>query len=123
MYALLAAAIDAARAAGVSRLSLAAVPRASRRRRAGHPPDGGLARFKTAFAPRWEPLYLCAPSWWALGITAADIARAVLRPAPLASAPPPAHGEANEIAPAAAAWHRFAEGPPAGRAAPLRREL
>lgn len=123
MYALLTAAIDAARAAGIPRLSLAAVRRAPRRRRTGHPPDGGLARFKAAFAPRWEPLYLCAPSWWALGLTGADIARAVLRPAPLASAPPPAHGAPNGIAPAAAAWHSFAEGPLAGRAAPLRQEL
>ena len=119
MYALLAAAIDAARAAGIRRLSLAAVPSAPRRRRAGYPPDGGLTRFKSAFAPRWEPLYLCAPSRWALGIVAADIARAIFRPAPLATAPPPAQSAANEIAPAAAAWHMFADRPPAGRAAPL----
>ena len=123
MYALLAAAIDAARAAGIPRLSLAAVSRAQHGRRAGYRADGGLARFKTAFAPRWEPLYLCAPAWWALGIVAADIARAVFRPAPLASPQRAAHFAPNEIAPAAAAWHSFAEGPLVGRAAPLHQEL
>jgi len=120
MYALLTAAIDAARAAGIPRLSLAAVPCAQHRRKARHPPDGGLTRFKAAFAPRWEPLYLCAPSCWALGLAAADIARAIFRPAPLASPQMAAHFAPNEIAPAAAAWHSFAEGPPVGRAAPLR---
>ena len=55
------AAIAAARAAGIARLSLAAVP-AERgvtaplaRRRAG------LAQFKRSFAPRWEPRYHAAP--------------------------------------------------------------
>jgi phosphatidylglycerol lysyltransferase len=123
MYALLAAAIDAARAAGIPRLSLATVSRAQHGRRAGYRADGGLARFKTAFAPRWEPLYLCAPAWWALGIVAADIARAVFRPAPLASPQRAAHFAPIEIAPAAAAWHSFAEGPLVGRAAPLHQEL
>jgi phosphatidylglycerol lysyltransferase len=123
MHALLAAAIDAARDAGIPRLSLAAVPRAPRRQRAGRRPDSGLTRFKTAFAPQWEPLYLCAPSPCALAVTAADIARAILRPAPLASAPPLAHFPSNEIAPAAAAWQRMAMRPPAFLGALLRKDL
>ena len=85
-----------------------------------HPPDGGLTRFKAAFAPLRESLYLGAQSRGALGIVASDIARAVFLPAPLASVLPPAQFALNEIAPAAAAWHMFADRLPVGRAAPLR---
>ena len=123
MHALLAAAIDAAREAGSPRLSLAAVPRVPGRHRARRRTDGGLTRFKTAFAPQWEPLYLCAPSPCTLVVTAADIARAVLRPAPLASAPPLAHFPSNEIAPAAVAWHRMPMRPPVCQGALLRKDL
>lgn len=123
MYALLAAAIDAARSAGIPRLSLAAVPRPARRRRRGQTSDSGLARFKAAFAPHWEPLYLCAPSRLAMAIAAADIARAVLRPAPLASVPASAHLEANEFAPATATWQGMPLRPPLERGALLRKEL
>jgi phosphatidylglycerol lysyltransferase len=123
MHALLTAAIDAARNVGIPRLSLAAVPLSPRRHRAGRRPDNGLTRFKAAFAPHWEPLYLCAPSPCALAVTAADIARAVLRPAPLASAAPLSHGHSNEIAPAAAAWQRMAMRPPDFPGALLRKEL
>jgi hypothetical protein len=49
--------------------------------------------------------------------------RAGLRPAPLASAAPPAHVRSNEIAPAAAAWQRMAMRPPAFPGAQLRKEL
>ena len=49
--------------------------------------------------------------------------RAVLRPAPLASAAPPAHVRSNEIAPAAAAWQRMAMRAPAFPGALLRKEL
>ena len=49
--------------------------------------------------------------------------RAGLRPAPLASAAPPAHVRSNEIAPAAAAWQRMAMRPPAFLGALLRKEL
>ena len=49
--------------------------------------------------------------------------RAVLRPAPLASAAPLAHVHSNEIAPAAAAWQRMAMRPPAFLGALLRKEL
>ena len=123
MYALLAAAIDAAASAGIPRLSLAAVPRPARRPRSGKTSDGGLARFKAAFAPQWEPLYLCAPSRLAMAIAAADIARAVLRPAPLASVRASAHLEPNEIAPDTATWQGMALRPPVKRGALLRKEL
>lgn len=123
MYALLAAAIDAAHSAAIPRLSLAAVPRPARRPRSGKTSDGGLARFKAAFAPQWEPLYLCAPSRLAMAIAAADIARAVLRPAPLASVPATAHLEPNEIAPDTATWQGMALRPPEKRGALLRKEL
>lgn len=97
MHALVAAAIADAAAAGVPRLSLAAVPigarpddRAGARRGLAHRLTRhagrraeGLARFKAAFAPRWQTLYLAAPGPGALALAAAEIARAVLRPDPL----------------------------------------
>jgi hypothetical protein len=49
--------------------------------------------------------------------------RAVLHPAPLASAAPFAHVRSNEIAPAAATWQRLAMRPPAFLGALLRKEL
>lgn len=45
--------------------------------------SGGLARFKQAFAPRWQPLYMAAPTLPQLVLGAADIRRAILQPAPL----------------------------------------
>lgn len=90
--ALIAAAIEDARAAGLSRLSLAALPAApdregrltARLRRAVAARHGaaGLARFKTAFAPRRAPLYAAAPSRAALVIALADLALAVHKPPP-----------------------------------------
>ena len=101
MQALVAAAIDAARAAGADRLSLAAAP--APRRLAAHLPGRvparlrrrlaarlsareaacGLRRFKDGFAPRWQPLYLAAPSRPALLVAAADLALHIRAPAPL----------------------------------------
>ncbi|WP_343115457.1 phosphatidylglycerol lysyltransferase domain-containing protein [Ostreiculturibacter nitratireducens] len=93
MHALIAAALAAAREAGLSRLSLAALPpdigssggpAAKLLRRAeaatGSP---GLRQFKSSFAPDWQTLYIAAPSRTALLVAGLDIARAIARPEPL----------------------------------------
>lgn len=87
---LIVAAINAAAAYGCPRVSLAAVPwtgadknpivRALRQRflcKSGHI---GLKRFKSAFAPNWETLYLAAPSHIALTVASMDILRRVTAP-------------------------------------------
>ncbi|MFC4668558.1 phosphatidylglycerol lysyltransferase domain-containing protein [Seohaeicola nanhaiensis] len=86
MHALITAAIRAAAAAGVPRLSLAAVPDHRLSRDSG----SGLAQFKASFAPRWEPLYLAAPDAPALALAAADLARTIFWPGPAASPSPQA---------------------------------
>lgn len=82
-HALVTAAIRGAAADGIPRLSLAALPHprlADRLARLGLPaPGAGLAQFKRAFAPDWETLWIAAPGWPALVLTAAEIARAVHR--------------------------------------------
>lgn len=109
MRALIRHAIDAAAAAGIPRLSLAAslaprpLPRALRRF-AGHD-DTGLARFKQAFAPRWQTLYLCAPHWPAVAIAGAEIARAVRNPAPLHPQSAQDHHAEYAFATRPPAWH------------------
>jgi phosphatidylglycerol lysyltransferase len=81
-------ALAEAKARGVRRLSLAAVPEAVftgkglvgrmvRRR------FSGLWQFKAAFAPRWERRYMAAPSMGALAVAAAEVVLAVHRPPPL----------------------------------------
>lgn len=91
--ALIAAAIEDARAAGLRRLSLAALPaaparegpltgRLRQRLAAGGGGAAGLARFKTAFAPRRAPLYAAAPGRAALAVALADLALAVHKPPP-----------------------------------------
>ncbi|MEI4487098.1 phosphatidylglycerol lysyltransferase domain-containing protein [Frigidibacter sp. MR17.14] len=94
LQALIVEAIAAARAARIPRLSLAAVsaaadPRApgplwalARRLGLGRE-TAGLAQFKRAFAPDWEPRYLAAPGPVALLVAAVEITRAVHRPEPL----------------------------------------
>lgn len=107
MQALVHAAIDAARAAGVPRLSLAAVPdHAPLRRRwlapvARHVGDGaGLRQFKAGFGPRWQPLYAAAPGPLRLSLALADIARIVhAAPAPANRNTPHEKDENYELAP------------------------
>ncbi len=94
MMALLVAAIEAARNAGIEELSLAALPLppawlpARLRPRydawAGSP---GLARFKHGFGPGYRPLYMAAPSRAGLLRAAVEIGAAIHRPAPLDAMP------------------------------------
>ena len=92
IYAMISHALEMARWLGVRELSLAAVPEAAfgltgpwaalvQRATRG---SVGLAQFKSAFAPAWRRLYIAAPSRLALLIGGLDVARAILRPAPLA---------------------------------------
>lgn len=99
MQALIHTAIEAARGAGVARFSLAALPpEAARvegpgaliwRRAEAQAGAAGLRQFKMSFAPSLAPRYIAAPSHAALALAAADIARAIHRPAPLAQSPAP----------------------------------
>lgn len=94
MQALIVRAIADAATLNLSRLSLAAVPLAAlcsapKGRIAGliHRLSGGnqagLARFKSAFVPEWQTLYIAAPHKPALALAASEIAREVHFPAPL----------------------------------------
>ena len=116
MHLLIQTAISDAARLGLPRLSLAAVPslaphpsRALRLVRAALDDCAGLARFKSSFAPQWQPLYLLAPNRATLALAAAEIARAVLRPQALPAA---ATGEIDlhhgdyEFASARPPWHR-----------------
>ena len=79
---------EAAGAAGVPRLSLAAVPvppdtrdpaplRLLRHRLETASGGGGLRQFKQTFAPAWETLYIAAPSLPALAAGALDVTREI----------------------------------------------
>ncbi len=102
MHALVAEAIRDAAALGIARLSLAALPCRAElftgisvplRRRLEHLPCvAGLARFKSAFAPRRERLYIAAPTPAALVLAALDIAREIHAPAPLPDSNAPGAG-------------------------------
>ncbi len=111
------AALHAAQKAGVQHLSLAAVPIGARTAEAGIVArlgrclqgDGmrGLDQFKSGFAPRWQRLYIAAPSGLALLLVGAEIWHRVCRPAPLAKTSHPAgQGAEYEIAYRCNPWQR-----------------
>ncbi|MEX0304054.1 MAG: phosphatidylglycerol lysyltransferase domain-containing protein [Leisingera sp.] len=97
-HALVRAGIAAAAEAGISRLSLAAVPD----HRLAKGIDRGLRRFKACFAPQWEPRYMAAPNWLQMALCIAELARLVHRPPAVlpAAAGAQTHNEdeENEIA-------------------------
>ncbi len=111
MHSLIQAAVEDATREGVRRLSLAAVPEAAfgksahshaRLLRTLTRDDGaGLARFKSAFAPRWQPLYMATSHRAALPFAAAAIARVILHPPPIEQD----HAD-YEFASALHPWHR-----------------
>ncbi|HCY99529.1 MAG: hypothetical protein A3D16_00880 [Rhodobacterales bacterium RIFCSPHIGHO2_02_FULL_62_130] len=90
IYALICHALEHARAEGVSRLSLAAVPQPDLgltgwKKRMAVRLTGrstGLTQFKSAFAPRWEQRYIAAKGVVPLAIAALEIAVAIHRPSP-----------------------------------------
>jgi phosphatidylglycerol lysyltransferase len=119
--ALILAALDAARASGVARLSLAAVPMGglpgesgfiARLERVLFPGAGdGLWQFKAGFAPRWQRVYIAASGPLSLAFGGAEIAHAILRPRPEPRVQPTPNMNCvtgcdaeYEFAPASAAW-------------------
>jgi phosphatidylglycerol lysyltransferase len=91
-YAMVCCALEAARAQGVARLSLAAVPEFGQRGVVAHVlrcvagGRAGLDQFKSAFAPKWEMRYAAAPGWMALALGGVEVALAILRPGKLGGA-------------------------------------
>ena len=91
-------AIRAATADGCPRLSLASVPWQGRERGAitrwlrkrflSRSGAAGLRRFKSAFAPHWETLYLVAPTHVTLVVAGMDVLRRVTAPPPKPTANP-----------------------------------
>ena len=96
MHLLVATTLEDARDAGLPRISLAAAPIAPdptlpvpmRLQQAVDTIAGGpgLRQFKSCFYPRWEPLYIAAPSLPAVLISAWEISRAVNRRSPPSTA-------------------------------------
>jgi phosphatidylglycerol lysyltransferase len=90
MHLLVTRAIEAARREGCPRVSLAAVPRMPpglpllpgplAARVADATGAAGLARFKSSFAPEWEPLFLCAPGPVGLALAGIDLLDRIVRP-------------------------------------------
>jgi phosphatidylglycerol lysyltransferase len=109
MQALIAHAIADATAQGIRHVSLAASlaprPLPGLLNRLTGQDDAGLARFKDMFGPRWQPLYLCAPSWPALALAGAEIARAVHRPPLLGHQSAQDHHAEYAFACGRRAWH------------------
>lgn len=79
-FALVQHAIECAASAGITRCSLAAVPRAIPFLPIA---NKGLFQFKDAFQPHWSPRYAAAPSWLTLGISLADVLRENAWPRPI----------------------------------------
>jgi phosphatidylglycerol lysyltransferase len=115
--ALILAAIHAACATGVSRLSLAAVPIGCCGKERGLvarlgrwlAPEAmaGLSQFKAGFAPNWQRLYIAGPSLPAVALVGWEIWGRVRRPLPLAKLRPTARqDEEYEIASARNPWQR-----------------
>ena len=111
------AAVDLARAAGVTRLSLAAVPIgcsghergpvARLGRRFAPEAMAGLGQFKAGFAPHWQRLYIAGPSLFALALVGWEIWGRVRHPLPLAKLRPTTRqDEEYEIASARNPWQR-----------------
>ena len=88
-YAMLCCALEMARAEGVVRLSLAAVPAfgqtgaLARMLRCLTRGSAGLSQFKSAFAPTWEVRYAAAPGRLALLAGGLEVAAAILWPGKL----------------------------------------
>ncbi|MBY5932665.1 DUF2156 domain-containing protein [Tateyamaria omphalii] len=104
MHALVHRALTEAQAIGVVRVSLAsviacpdphrAIWRWAAERAVIQAGGTGLRQFKSAFAPRWVPRYAAAPTWAALALGLADVARTIRAPDPLPAANAnPAHQE------------------------------
>jgi phosphatidylglycerol lysyltransferase len=110
MHLLILSALQAAKTEAIPRLSLASVselPLPARIMAA----KNGLTRFKSSFAPNWQPLYMLAPNRVALGLAGAEIARAVHWPQQF---PEQLHDLDQDhadygFATAAPAWHRQGE--------------
>ena len=80
MHMLVHAAIDMARAQGRRRLSLASLPEPGgwlRQHLNRLSATEGLSRFKNAFDPNFETLYIAAPGWITLVLATLDIRRAI----------------------------------------------
>lgn len=119
---LVTAGIEAAGAAGVARLSLAAVPIGSCPGERGPVARlgrwlapgamGGLAQFKAGFAPDWRTLYIAGPSHLALALVGWDIWRAVRHPPPAGKMSPTTRlHEEYEFASARNPWQREGDRP------------
>lgn len=119
--ALVMAALRLARAEGVARLSLAAVPLGAGPDDRGFaawlcrrlaPEAAGLHRFKAGFAPRWQRLYIAGPSQAALALLGWEVWRRVCHPPPLAKLRPTARSlDQYEFASDRNPWQRKGERP------------
>jgi phosphatidylglycerol lysyltransferase len=114
---LVTAAVEAARAAGVGRLSLAAAPLGASPAERGPAAwlgrwlapaaMGGLAQFKAGFAPDWRRVYMVGPSWPVLALIGWEIWQRVRHPPPLSKMRQTTRRDAEyEFASARNPWQR-----------------